>query len=291
MSIGRQDYEERKEARIDRIEQRAASAAHRSDEAFRRSGALVEHIPLGQPIQPGQRGAGHRKTLERSRQLMSKCVEEDKKAAYYESKAQAARNNSAISGDDPDALEKLRHKLEALEAQQEQDKALNAWYRKHETCKGFQGMSDDQAAKLDAALAEQDASPYSTHKHPPVPAFVLSNRNAEINRLKKRLAQLQQVDEMDHVEIPFDGGLLTTNEEINRVQILFDAAPDEATRSALKAYGFRWSPGESAWQAQRTPKALRRAKHILGIPEDKPQPETDPEPETPEGQQFLPLDQ
>ena len=51
---------------------------------------------------------------------------------------------------------------------------------------------------------------------------------------------------MEHIEISFPGGLLTTNEEINRVQIVFDDAPDEAIRAKLKVHGFRWAPSEVA---------------------------------------------
>ena len=78
------------------------------------------------------------------------------------------------------------------------------------------------------------------------------------------------VDQMEHVEIDFDGGQIVTNEDVNRVQILFDEKPDEKTRPKLKTYGFRWSPKESAWQAPHTPVYLSRAKSILGIPETKP---------------------
>ena len=99
----------------------------------------------------------------------------------------------------------------------------------------------------------------------PVPSYQLSNRNAEITRLKKRIELLRQVDKMEHVEIAFDGGVIVTNEEINRVQIIFDAKPDEAVRRELKSWGFRWSPREGAWQAQRTPYYLRRAKRICHV--------------------------
>ncbi len=135
--------------------------------------------------------------------------------------------------------------------------------------KGFPDMDDERAAKIDAALAKADANPYSSGKHPPVAAYVLSNRNGEMSRLKKRIESLRRVDQMEHVEIEFDGGTIVTNEDVNRVQILFDEKPDEAARSKLKGYGFRWSPREGAWQAPRTPAYLNRAKRILGITDEK----------------------
>jgi hypothetical protein len=273
MSIGRQDYTQRQEDRIERYENRAAKAEAESDAAYSQSHKIIGAIPMGQPILVGHHSeAHHRRDLNRADRLMHKSVEASEKASYYQDKADAARKNSAISSDDPDAVDKLQDKLQRLQAAQEQDKAMNAYYRKHKTLKGFDGITDEEAAKADAELAEQDASPYSSGKHPPVPSWVLSNRNAEISRLKQRLAKLQQVDEMEHVEIDFDGGTLLTNEEINRVQILFDGKPDEATRSKLKTYGFRWSPKEKAWQTQRTPQALRRAKYLLNIQDPAPAP-------------------
>ena len=194
---------------------------------------------------------------------MGASVENDRKAAYLQRRADAVRGNTAISSDDPEAVEKLEAKLKALQAAQERDKSLNAYYRKHKTVKGFPGISDDRAAKMDTSLAELREA-----IRRPVPAFQLSNRNAEINRLKKRIEQLRSVDSMEHIEFPFEGGLLTTNEEINRVQIIFDDVPDESTRAKLKAYGFRWAPSEMAWQTQRTPAALARAKWLLGITEE-----------------------
>ena len=48
-------------------------------------------------------------------------------------------------------------------------------------------------------------------------------------------------------------------------EILFDGKPDEATRSALKQNGFRWSPRNSAWQRQLTDNAERAARRALGL--------------------------
>ena len=56
MSIGRQDYEERREARADRLEEQAQKAADKAANAFRRSEDAVRGIPAGQPILPGARG-------------------------------------------------------------------------------------------------------------------------------------------------------------------------------------------------------------------------------------------
>lgn len=261
MSIGREDYQERKEARVERYEERAARAQAESAAASQAAHDILKYIPPGQPILVGHHSErGHRRALEKSDNNMRKSIEASEKAAYYAGRAASAASNTAISSDDPDALEKLEKKLAALQADQEWDKGLNAHYRKYKTVKGYAGISDEEAARADKELSEMREG-----IRRPVPSWQLSNRNAEIRRVKQRIASLQRVDRMEHVEIDFDGGQIVTNEDINRVQILFDEKPDEATRSKLKSYGFRWSPREKAWQAQRTPRYLERAKYILGV--------------------------
>ena len=267
MSIGREDYNDRREERAERLEERASKARAESHAAFQVAHEIGSRIPMGQPILVGHHSEKHhRRDLDKIDRNMRKSVDADKKAAYYDRRAEPARSNSAISSDDPDAVEKLEAKLAAYQAAQERDKARNAWYRKHKTMKGFPGVTDEEAARIDAELAEM-----REEIRRPVPAWQLSNRNGEISRLKKRLESLRSVDEMEHVEIEFDGGTIITNEDVNRVQILFDTKPDEDTRAKLKSNGFRWSPKEGAWQTLRTPHNLRRACYVLGIdpPEHK----------------------
>lgn len=266
MSIGREDYQERKENRIERLEARAASAAQASTDAFSRSTAIIGSIPSGQPVLADHYSAGgHRRTLNQADQLMRASMEADKKAGYYAGCAASAARNTAISSDDPDAVDKLEAKLHKLQTAQERDKALNAYYRKHKTVKGFEGISDVDAEKADAELSDMREA-----IRRPVPSWQLSNRNAEINRLKKRIAALQTIDQMEHIEINFDGGQIVTNEEVNRVQIIFDEKPSAEVRAKLKSNGFRWAPSEGAWQAQRTPVYLHRAKYVLGVKDEEP---------------------
>ena len=268
MSIGREDYQERKEARIDRMEERAARAQAESSAASHAAHEIMRLIPPGQPILVGHHSERHhRRDLDKIDRNMRKSIEAGEKSAYYSSRAASAASNHAISSDDPDAVEKLEAKLAKLQAAQERDKELNAWYRKHKTMKGCPGITGEDAASADAQLAEMREG-----IRRPVPAWQLSNRNGEIKRIKDRLAQLRKVDEMEHTEIEFDGGMIITNEDVNRVQILFDEKPDDTTRSKLKSNGFRWSRTEGAWQTQRTPQSLHRACYLLGIDPPKPAP-------------------
>ncbi len=260
MSIGRENYAERKEARIDRLESRAAKAQSESTAAYKAAHSIMEHIPPGQPILVGHHSEQrHRRDLDKIDRNMRKSVEADEKAAYYASRAEAAAGNTAISSDDPEAMEKLQAKLEGLQSEQTMMKAVNAYYRKHKTLDGCPELTPEVRQGIEKSWS------MGWYVGIPFPRYALSNNNAEINRTKKRIEALRIVDEMEHVEIEFDGGVIVTNEEINRVQIIFDSKPDEDVRRELKSWGFRWSPREGAWQAQRTPRYLHRAKRICHV--------------------------
>ena len=91
---------------------------------------------------------------------------------------------------------------------------------------------------------------------------MLFRSNAEINRLKKRIAVLEQRDETGFVGWKFEGGEAVANQEENRLQLIFDGKPTEEQRSQLKRWGFRWSPTNRAWQRQLNNNAIYAAGQI-----------------------------
>ena len=94
------DYEERKQARIDHYREKAEQARQESRQLYQQSSDMLSGIPLGQPILVDHHSArGHRRLLERADQKMGQSVAASEKAEYYEHKAEAAENNSAISSD------------------------------------------------------------------------------------------------------------------------------------------------------------------------------------------------
>ena len=136
-------------------------------------------------------------------------------------------------------------------------KKVNAYYRKNDTMKGFEGISDEKAAEIDEAVK----SDYSWITAPYAP-YELSNNNAEINRLKKRIESLERREETGFVGWEFEGGEAVANQEENRLQLLFDEKPSEEQRSKLKSWGFRWSPSNKAWQRQLNGNAIYAAGQI-----------------------------
>ena len=165
-----------------------------------------------------------------------------------------------ISADDPQAIQKLEAKLEKLQTAQDTMKAVNAYYRKHKTLDGCPNLS---AERIEAMKAEMSSQWHIQDK--PYPSWALSNNNAEIRRIKGRIADLTKKQETAYAGWEFDGGMVEANKEDNRLQIYFEEKPDEKTREALKENGFRWSPKAGAWQRQLNDNAIYAADRIKCI--------------------------
>lgn len=250
------EYEQKKQARIDRYRERAEKARQESSELSAQSSKMASAIPFGQPVH----GPADRRYRERIGQKMDQAVAADKKAEYYEHKARAAEKNNAISSDDPEALEKLQGKLERLRASQETMKRVNAYYRKHKTCVGCEDIFPDQAEAIDKRMENAPAwmtAPYTN--------YVLSQNNAEIHRIEDRIKELEHRDEIGFSGWEFDGGRVEANTGANRLQVFFDEIPSDEVRSELKHGGFHWSRSNGAWQRQLTKNAIDAASRIKAI--------------------------
>jgi len=169
----------------------------------------------------------------------------------------------AIDFADPHAREMLKERLDNARALQERMKAINAYYRKHKTLDGCDLLTPAEQQEAAAQLA-------ADYIRTPYPAWCLQNNNANIKRYADRLAEYDKLHSAESQAANnepqrFDGGEIVRNVELDRLQILFDEKPDEATRTKLKANGFRWSPRNSAWQRQLTQNAERALKAALDI--------------------------
>ncbi len=249
------DYEQRRQDRIDRIHEKADKARAQSRDLFRQSTDMASAIPMGQPVH----GAADRRYRDKIGRKMDQSIAASKKADYYERRAQAAENNTDISSDDPDAIAKLTEKLERLQKRQEYMKAVNAYYKKNGTCRGFPGLTDEEADKL-----EDGMNCHSWDKKPFFSA-TLSNNNQKINATKKRIQKLTGARELGYTGWTFEGGRVEANMEKNRLQIFFDEIPGEDVRKELKGWGFKWARSEGAWQRQLTNNAIHAASRIKAI--------------------------
>jgi hypothetical protein len=211
-------------------------------------------IPFGQPILVGHHSEGRdRRYRERIEKTYRRGFELQTEAQRLEDAAEAARKNDSISSDDPLAVLKLEIKIAHAEKRQAQMKQANAVIRK------CQDPTEAIPALIEMGYLESTA-----HKliQPDFAGrigfadYLLRNNNANIRRMKERLADLvarraQELPTRETTTGPeevFPGLRVVRNTTENRLQLLFDDKPDAITRKVLKTGGWRWSPTHKAWQ-------------------------------------------
>lgn len=166
-----------------------------------------------------------------------------------------------ISSDDPQAVEKLEAKLATLEKHQEMMKAANAAIRMKDPAKGDAKLAELGYTPED--IAELRAPDFCGRIG--YPAYELQNNNANIRRIRGRIAELKKRTESTPEGWEFDGGRVVVNTAENRLQIIFDGKPNADVRTELKGEGFRWAPSQGAWQRQLTDNAMRAARRLKCI--------------------------
>lgn len=234
------DYEAKQEAKRERLEARAARLRAEADRRYKAAGAIGEHIPFGQPILVGHHSEKrHRRDIDRIDRAMRASFEASKAAKELDARA-AAVGTGGISSDDPEAVRKLKEQLAKCEQDQAQMKAVNAAVRKKDTA--------TLIAKYGEGITQKLMTPDFMGRVG-YPSYALSNNNANIRRIKQRIADLEKAATREtRVRSEGEGFRVVENAEANRIQILFDGKPPEDVRAMLKGYGFRWAPSEGAWQ-------------------------------------------
>lgn len=125
---GRADYEERKQRRIERYKIVSEKAKEEAEERINSNANRLLMMTPGQPILIGHHSEkGHRRLIERAHNDIRKSIELSKKSDYYEDRARHVENSNVIYNDDPNAIQKLKDKLERLENKRASIKA-----REHE---------------------------------------------------------------------------------------------------------------------------------------------------------------
>lgn len=126
---GRADYEERRQRRIERYKIVSQKKREESDARANSNAQRILMMTPGQPILVGHHSEKrHRRLIEKANNDIKKSIELSDKSQYYEEKARNAENNNAIYNDDPEAISKLKDKLERLENERNSIKA-----REHST--------------------------------------------------------------------------------------------------------------------------------------------------------------
>lgn len=228
-------YEERQQAKKDRLEERASKIRKEAESTIGQAREMASYIPFGQPILVGhhseKRDRNYRARIENKYRkgfgLLEYAQELEKRAENF--------GSNGISSDDPEAISKLQSKLEDLETLQELMKDANAALRKNndDALKEL-GFDEDGIARLRKPDFAGRVG-YASYK--------LTNNNANIRRIKDRISELER----PQPSIEKEANGIRLYEEDNRVCFYFPGKPEESVRTMLKQWGFKWSPTRNAW--------------------------------------------
>lgn len=254
-------YEERQQNRLDRYEALADKATVKSTVLATRSNQMAECIPFGQPILVGHHSEKRdRNFRSKIHSIMGKSVQEMKKAEYYQNKADSV-GKGGISSDDPNAIEKLKSKLEKLQQAQELMKKANKLIKK------FPEHNARLEGLIELGFSKEKAIDVLNPKYGSIgfASYSLQNNNAEINRLKKRIAELKTLENRTSNEVENDLYKYTECKIENRCMFIFDGKPTEEIRQILKSNGFKWSPSRGAWVRQLNAKGIYASKRVISL--------------------------
>lgn len=251
------NYEERRQNRIDHATQQAQKKLKEAKKFNEQADQIASFIPPGQPILKGHHSEKrHRRDLDRIHSSMRKAIDSNEKAAYYEDRVKAMEENTAISSDDPQAIEKLKVKVQKLSEIQEFMKAANKCIRKKNKDEFL--MLPFGTEKLWERLNEPDFAGrigFADYK--------IQNNNANIRRIKQRIESLKTIANKTTKEIVIKGVKLIENVEANRVQLIFPGKPEKTIRQKLVQAGFHWCNSEGAWQRFLNNGGIYAAKSFL----------------------------
>lgn len=256
-----EEYQEKKQAKIDRYRDLADKNKNEAENLWNQGSNMASVIPFGQPILVGHhsenRDRNYRNKIDNK---FRKSIEIEEKATYYEEKAERMESNSTIFTDDPEAGGKLAEKIKRLENNQIIMKSANKIIKSNKP----DAVKIDELVKLNFTESQAVKLLNPTNfGGAGFPCFTLTNNNANINRLKKRLNYVEKLASVGTSEIEINGIKIVDNQDQNRLQIFFPDIPSPEVRSELKHSGFRWSPTNKAWQSYRSASANWKAKQIV----------------------------
>ena len=233
-------YFDKQESKANRADYLADKHHSESDRRFQTQRGLADQIPFGQPILVGHHSENkHRNNIKKQETNMRKGIEHSDTAKYFEKKADNIRNPYAVNGSDPDAIVKLKNRVELFEA--------------------------EKAGMKDRLKTAPDGSNFIDGTKNNLRMY-MSCLTTNIRNTKKRIDELSKVQTMPEIQEQSQSGNGVTfkvDKEDNRIRIYFDGKPSDEIRTRLKSRAWRWSPRAGAWQKQISDQALEQAKSYL----------------------------
>lgn len=247
--MNQEEYEAKRQARYERLLAAAERTEREGQASWKQGEKMFDAIPFGQPILVGHYSERtDRNYRNRADGKLRRGYDLLQRAKEYRSRAESVLNNTAISSDDPDAIEKLREKLEKLQAKQEYMKRINKIHRAY--VKDPASLDKEELTDQERETIINYAPRYSWEPNP-FPQYALTNNNGNIKNVRDRIEKLESHAQDKTAEKEYGDIKVVDNVEANRLQIFFLGKPSAEVRSTLKSHGFRWTPSVGCWQAYR----------------------------------------
>lgn len=290
----RQHVEDKKEQKIERYETLAEKHQNESQQRYNTASKMASAIPFGQPILVGHHSEkADRSYRKRINQNYDKAFEHADTAKHYQEKLDSLQSNQAISSDDPDAIAKLKSKLEGLQHNQEYMKRINKVIR---STQKLEGEARVKAVAQKADISESGATRLLTPNalgQIGFPSYSLTNNNATIRNTKQRIEQLQAdleriAEQGETAETRHDdlGVTVIENNVENRIQLDFDRRLTKPAYQIVKRESFnrtkegifqRKLNNQGRYAVDQVLKDLRQLEEVLEpIPVVIAAPEPDP---------------
>jgi hypothetical protein len=250
-------YELKLAARRARLQERASSTRAEANTTYTRAKGMASQIPFGQPILVGHHSERRDRNFRgRIESTFRKSFELDAHADDLARRAESV-GTAGVSSDDPDAIAKLREQLATAEANQEKMKKANRFVRANKRdALAEMGYTADEIEKLFTP---------DFAKRTGYPNYALTNNNANIRRIRERIATLEKIGAREAVQQQGNGYEYREEKDDNRIWFVFPAKPAAEVRDFMKRHAFKFSPsrcesGNSVYVRQMTPAALNVAR-------------------------------
>lgn len=248
-------YRQKIQNKRDYYQSKADQYEQSSAEMFANARANAERMPLGQPIVNEATARAYRQ-INRG---YERAFKEMDKRDYYQEKAKSYGNSGAISGDDPEAIQKLQARVDGLKKSHEFMKKANAVIRKGKTYD--ERMEGLMSIGMSEATAKNVLEPDFMGRVG-YPDFHLRNNLAKIKAAESRIKSLQAAQKRGNVSETHENYSYKEDPDDNRIHFVFNGKPDPKVRDILKGNGFKWSPTRGAWVRQMTPNARYAARRV-----------------------------
>lgn len=263
-------YEQYQEDKKLRLLEKAKNLRDAANQKRQSSFDNISGLPAGQPILIGHHSEKkHRRLLERSDNLMIKAKELDEQAEQLEYKANAIGSTNVISTNDPDALKKLKARLDFLTRDHAAKLEIDKLYRKNKSV-GFTDLLNQMNIIFERYNLEKiDINGKDIKRHIEInisfygkPCATLYEAK-KIKELKNRIKLLENRQEKNDQYIKYPSYEARFCYKESQIRFTFESKPDLQVIKLLKAKGMKWSPSKGEWVRKMTDNAFSQAKELV----------------------------